>query len=420
MIRLTNRLFGTQPVAIHAPGASYAGFQRLVNSVCAAPPRKSSCDDLTIVTWNSGPRAEKPCGVLERSLERLGIRPVVLGADQLDWKNIDKLRLTAAALREIDTPYVLGADSCDVLFVDSPAVALERFREHFTCELVFNSTGGRSWPELPQFVAYESSRPLAAVAQGRHWLNSGLWIARTEFAREFFAALAKCPAMPGFETSDQAVIKREWPHWYPRVQLDYLSQMFQWGNEDRRALDMARQPDVRQRQLLKVLRPLAENLVGAEVGVWDGMTAEALLRGLPQLQLWMVDPWRPYGGASILGEQPQEAFDRARESALWWTDFAAQRRHVLAEASPAAAEHFADESLDFAFLDGNHLYESIRADILAWWPKIKRGGLLTGHDYGVHRDADGPWGVRRAVDEFTAALRTSAGLGNDGVWWVEK
>jgi hypothetical protein len=420
MIRLTNRLFGTQPVVIHAPGAPYAGFQRLINSVCSAPLQKSRCEELTILTWNSGPRAEKPCGALERSLDRLGITPRVLGTDQQDWKNIDKLRLNSAALREVDTPYVLGADSCDVLFLDSPAAVLERFREHFTCDLVFNATGGRSWPDLPPFVAYESSRPPAAVAHGRHWLNSGVWIARTEFAREFFAALAASPPVAGFETSDQALIKREWPRWYPRVQLDYLSLMFQWGNEDRRVLDIARQPEVRQRQLLKILRPLGEKLIGAEVGVWDGMTSEALLRNFPQLELWMIDPWRPYGGESILGEQPQEGFDRARESALWWTDFAGQRRHVLAEASPSAAAHFADESLDFAFLDGNHLYESIQADIIAWWPKIKRGGLLTGHDYGVHRDAGGPWGVRRAVDEFTAALRISATVGDDGVWWVRK
>jgi hypothetical protein len=136
--------------------------------------------------------------------------------------------------------------------------------------------------------------------------------------------------------------------------------------------------------------------------------------------LWIIDPWRPYGGWIILGEQPQKAFDLALESALWWTDFAGPRRHILAEASPAAAVHFADESLNFAFLDGNHLYESVQADIRAWWPKIKRGGLLAGHDYGVHRDLGGPWGVRRAVDEFTAAMRTSAGLGEDGVWWVRK
>jgi hypothetical protein len=99
------------------------------------------------------------------------------------------------------------------------------------------------------------------------------------------------------------------------------------------------------------------------------MTSEALLRGIPGLDLWMVDPWRPYGGESILGAQPQAGFDRARESAHWWTDFAGPRRHVLTEASPRAAGHFADESLDFAFLDGNHLYESVRDDIVTGGPR---------------------------------------------------
>jgi hypothetical protein len=64
-----------------------------------------------------------------------------------------------------------------------------------------------------------------------------------------------------------------------------------------------------------------------------------------------------------------------------------------------AAKMFPDESLSLVFLDAGHDYESVKADILAWLPKVKPGGWIGGDDYG--RD-DGPnvWpGVKRAVDE---------------------
>jgi hypothetical protein len=297
---------------------------------------------------------------------------------------------------------------------------VERFCRHFTCELVFNSTGSGCWPDLPEIVRFESSLPMAAVAQGRHWLNAGVWIGKTEFAREYFAELASAPPVAGHEGSDQALIKREWPRWYPRVQLDYLSIMFQWMNEDRSLVQVARPLGLRQVELLEILRPLGERLIGAEIGVWKGETSEVLLRELPGLELWMIDPWRPYDGQSNTGNQPQAAFDRAREAAVWWTDWAARRRHIVAQTSLQAASHFTNEALDFAFIDGNHLYESVRDDILAWWPKIRSGGVLVGHDYGVYGDANGNWGVSRAVDEFAAALRCHVGVGRDGVWWVRK
>ncbi len=60
-----------------------------------------------------------------------------------------------------------------------------------------------------------------------------------------------------------------------------------------------------------------------------------------------------------------------------------------------AAAKFKDQSLSFVFIDANHLYAGINADIKAWMPKVKPGGLLGGHDYDVALWPD----VKRAVDE---------------------
>jgi predicted O-methyltransferase YrrM len=419
-LRLTNRLFGSHPIAAHCPGPLSDSFRVFCDLVLSQPPRRCSCPDATVITWNSGTRPAKPCGLLERSLDRLGIPTLVLGRGTTAWNNRLKFALTAEALERVETPLVIGADSCDVVFCDDPGLAVERFRRHFTCDLLFNASGSRCWPDLPEFVEFESAMPMAAVAQQRHWLNSGLFIGRTEFLRGYFRRLAEEPPVPGYERSDQAVIKRTWPEFYPRVQLDYLSLIFQWFNESSANLTIERTLAPRQEQLLRIVRPLGERLVGAEIGVYDGGTSAALLNGLPELRLWMIDPWRPYEGKSELGVLDQAAFDRARARAEWWTLPAAERRFVLREPSLEAAQRFAAESLDFAFIDGNHLYEHVRADLHAWWPKIRAGGLLSGHDYGICRDATGQWGVRRAVDEFAGNVRRAVQVGDDGVWWIER
>jgi hypothetical protein len=59
-----------------------------------------------------------------------------------------------------------------------------------------------------------------------------------------------------------------------------------------------------------------------------------------------------------------------------------------------AAKLVADESLDFCFIDASHDYDNVIADIHAWFPKVKPGGVIAGHDYP-------DWeGVKKAVDEF--------------------
>ena len=69
--------------------------------------------------------------------------------------------------------------------------------------------------------------------------------------------------------------------------------------------------------------------------------------------------------------------------------------NTLVMSSVEAAATFKDRSVDFVFIDGSHAYEDVKADIEAWLPKIKPGGLLAGDDYSKE------WhGVMEAVDEL--------------------
>ncbi len=420
-VRIFNTLFNTQPIATHCPGPVHKRWQTFVSAVLNQPSRSCACHDVTVFTWNTGDRParkDKPCGLLEQSLHLLGVPVVVLGQGRTNWKNLDKFQCAADALEKIKTPYVIGADSADIVFLDNPQVAVDRFRKHFTCKLLFNATGSRCWPELPELVRFQSSLPMAAVAQGRHWINSGLFIGETDFVRDYMRQMTQEPAISGFCGSDQGVVMRTWPRWYPQVQADYLSQIFQWFNEELDVMHLRRPLASRQTQLIQWIRQLERPIVGAEVGVFRGNTSEALLSEFRDLSLWMVDPWSTFDGESQFDRASQAEFDSSMEAAMLWSEFAKNRRYVLRQASPAAAERFSDGSLDFVFIDGNHLYENVVADITAWWPKVRRGGLMTGHDYAVYGDATGKWGVKRAVDEFVSAADRELTLGLDGMWMV--
>jgi predicted O-methyltransferase YrrM len=60
--------------------------------------------------------------------------------------------------------------------------------------------------------------------------------------------------------------------------------------------------------------------------------------------------------------------------------------------SEEASTLFENESFDFIFIDAEHIYEYVKNDLNNWYPKLKKGGIIAGHDY---RD-----GVKLAVDEF--------------------
>ena len=161
--------------------------------------------------------------------------------------------------------------------------------------------------------------------------------------------------------------------------------------------------------LLDLLGDRWRPLCGAEIGVFEGQTSALLLRELPQLRLWMVDRW----GAPQPGERYwQDPYMRAVSQHADGpglgqgpaaTDFARDRRVVVIADLNEPPPVVADGTLDFVFCDADHSAEGTLEAIEAWWPKLRPGGLLAGHDL----DYPGFPGVRQAVEE-TAGRRRPA------------
>jgi hypothetical protein len=80
-----------------------------------------------------------------------------------------------------------------------------------------------------------------------------------------------------------------------------------------------------------------------------------------------------------------------------------------------ASQCYKDRSIDFVFIDAAHDYENVKADLNAWYPKVKKGGFIGGHDY------PGFDGVVHAVNEFFMTERNNTALNlKDNYWWHKK
>ena len=157
--------------------------------------------------------------------------------------------------------------------------------------------------------------------------------------------------------------------------------------------------------------------LGVEVGVWWGNLSRHLLASFPDLHLVMVDPYVTYAGSKV--GRKQEPLTAAKAGAEVVTREFADRRMLLYMSSVEAAVTFVDKSLSFVFIDGDHSYDAVLADLRAWEPKVKEDGLLFGHDYKTGRG----FGVIDALNKFTKKSRYRVNVADarvEGVWFLER
>lgn len=137
------------------------------------------------------------------------------------------------------------------------------------------------------------------------------------------------------------------------------------------------------------------NLIGAEIGVMSGVNAEYLLQALPIKKLYLVDNYKPYWDGGT-GNYDQIQMHTHYGNAIAKMDSYFDRTQFIVLDSYWAAEKFPDNHFDFVYIDAGHTYDEVISDLNAWWPKVKKGGVFGGHDYGTINGAE----VKRAVDDF--------------------
>lgn len=168
----------------------------------------------------------------------------------------------------------------------------------------------------------------------------------------------------------------------------------------------------------------------AELGVGSGQLSDHLLKCHHGLRLWMVDRFDggragyagwcrdnqdPYGlrTPEVVAEHMRDAIEVANRwpgrVTLVVSDSAtaAERVRATLETDPPL--------LDIAYLDADHRHEAVVRDIEAWWPLVKPGGWIGGHDYGRFDD-----GVKRGVDTFAASIGLEVETDDDWTWFVRR
>ena len=141
---------------------------------------------------------------------------------------------------------------------------------------------------------------------------------------------------------------------------------------------------------------------GVEVGVHRGQFAEILLKQW-RGRLFGVDNYaRHYDPIDPAANSDRSKDQKAAQKVV--EEFQ-PRFDLIKKPSVEAAKDFKPESLDFAYIDASHQYKAVSEDIKAWWPRVKPGGVLAGHDAlapGYSEDRDISAGVQQALFEFAA------------------
>jgi hypothetical protein len=136
--------------------------------------------------------------------------------------------------------------------------------------------------------------------------------------------------------------------------------------------------------------------IGAEIGVMTGGFSLYLLQNT-KLCMYLIDPWvwiSDYDDTSNASNDTQTLRLQMTKDAL--VNYKS-RYEIIREFSYNAVKLFSDNSIDFIYIDANHDYKHCSEDLNLWFPKVKDGGLIAGHDF---LDSGLNFGVRSAVLDF--------------------
>lgn len=157
----------------------------------------------------------------------------------------------------------------------------------------------------------------------------------------------------------------------------------------------------------------------AEIGVMHGGYAQLVLKDWKGKRYYMVDLW---------GRQDKEVYRERTDGIDYeakYRDCAAiadrdLRVQILRGMSTEMAVNVPDGTLDWVWIDANHSYRAVLEDMDAWYPKVKSGGLFSGHDYGLDTNWPHWCEVKPAVDRWMAEHNIPFWLSKDYSWWAIK
>ena len=152
-----------------------------------------------------------------------------------------------------------------------------------------------------------------------------------------------------------------------------------------------------------------------EVGVQRGEYSRQILNAIPSIEkFYLVDLWKHQENYFDHANVNDAAQQKCLVATLANTNRWKEKVVLLKGYSTEMAQQIEDQSLDWVYIDARHDYKGCLEDIEAYWPKVKSGGIMSGHDYMSADEVDGQdWSinydgtknngaVKGAVDHFAS------------------
>jgi len=145
--------------------------------------------------------------------------------------------------------------------------------------------------------------------------------------------------------------------------------------------------------------------VGLETGIEKGKNAVVMFENIPNLKLYGLDAYKRHPQASYIHDAEKRNWDDRYLQAVRQQCYKRMqgRNCVMIEKfSEDGIGDVEDNSLDFVYLDADHSYDFVMQDIILWGRKLKKGGIMSGHDYYDDSDSSKRRArVMQAVNDYT-------------------
>lgn len=151
------------------------------------------------------------------------------------------------------------------------------------------------------------------------------------------------------------------------------------------------------------------DLIGVEIGVFEGRHAINMLKTLSIKKLYLIDPYET--SDEYTGEEMDYQITEAKQKAIYNLRNFDNIEWIFKKSEDSI--HNVPTDLDFVYVDGNHEYKFVKRDVDNYYSRLKPGGVIGGHDITLSA-------VAKAVIEFAVENKLDLNIRIDDWWCIKK
>jgi hypothetical protein len=170
--------------------------------------------------------------------------------------------------------------------------------------------------------------------------------------------------------------------------------------------------------------------IGAEIGVYRGEFSKHILDNWNCNKFYLIDSWKHFDNIIDISNHTKEEHEKNYEVTIESMKKFGDRVTIIRKLSTDASLLLQDELFDFVYIDAGHMYAQVMADLISWYPKVKVGGYMMGHDYidgmmlnSIEEKLPTVFEVKSAVNAFSLKFNLTVSIIPDPFypsWCIKK